>query len=130
MLERSRNSRPLNDSKDGGTIPWKRFLLMAIYSNFTQLPRLVGILLDNMFLEISICSRFLNFLISVGRTPVNWLIDKSKPTSENERPMTCEDIEPMRLLLERFKANKFWHLLRLRGMLPSRLFCLNTTLSK
>ena len=95
---------------------------MAINSSFTQLPRLAGILPNNMFSEISTCSRLLNFPISVGRTPVNWLADKSKVISEDERPMTCEDIKPVRLFLARFKINKFRHLLRLRGMLPSRLF--------
>ena len=91
---------------------------MSKNSNFTQLPRLAGILPNNMFSEIFKYSRFFKILISIGRTPMNWLPDKSKTTSENEGPITYGNIKPMRLLLARFKRNKFWHLCRVRGILP------------
>ena len=51
-------------------------------------------------------------------TPVNCLEDKFRKIGENERPITCGDIEPLKLFLARFKMNKFQHLLRLGGMLP------------
>ena len=85
MLERSKLSRPLNDSKDGGMTPLKKFLLTARNSSFTQLPRLVGISPNNKFLEISKYSRFFKFLISMGRTPINLLPNKSTATGENEK---------------------------------------------
>ena len=53
----------------------------------------------------------------MGRTPINWLAERNKKKI-GERPMTCVDIEPLRLLLARFRLSKFQHLLRLRGMLP------------
>ena len=107
---------------NGGMIPWKRFPLMDRSSNCTQHPRLTGILPNNMFSETSNSSRFIQFPTSTGRTPVNWLVDKSRKVGENERPIICGNSKTLRLLLARFKSNKFWHLLRLRWMLPWRLF--------
>ena len=40
LLEGSNFSRPLNDPKDGGMIPWKRFPFMMKSRSITQLPRL------------------------------------------------------------------------------------------
>ena len=97
LLERSSCLRPLYDSKDEGMVPWKKFLLMARNSSFTQLPRLIGFLLDNIFLEISKYPRFLKFPTYIGRVLVNWLVEMSKLIGENERPMTCGDMEPLRL---------------------------------
>ena len=82
---------------------------MSRNSSFAQLVRLVGILPKNMFLEISKYSIFLKFPISIGRTPVNWLLNKSRLFGENKRPISCEDVLPVRLLLERLKINKFQH---------------------
>ena len=81
-----------------------------------QLPKLARILPNNMLFEISKIYRLSKLPTSMGRTPVNWLAERNKKIGQ--RPMTCVDIEPLRLLLARFKLNKFWHLLRLRGMLP------------
>ena len=76
-------------------------------SSFMQLLRLAGIFPDNMFLELSNSSKFIKAPISMGRTPINWLVDKFRKIGENERPMTCEDIKSLRLLFARFKENKF-----------------------
>ena len=71
-----------------------------------------------MFSEIYKYSRFIKVPISIGRTLVNWLVDKSRIIGENERPMTYGDIEPVRLLLLRYSSIKFRQFLRLKGMLP------------
>ena len=118
LLERSNCSRPLNDSKVEGMIPWKRFPLLEKIHNLTQLPRLVGTLPNALFSEIFKNSRFFKFLTSFGKIPVNWLEDKSRKIGENERPMTSGGIEPLRLLLLRYNYIKFQQFLRLKGMLP------------
>ncbi|KAL4600480.1 hypothetical protein ACB092_11G201600, partial [Castanea dentata] len=69
FLERSKCLRPLNDSKDEGTSHWKKFLLIARNSSFTQLLRVAGISPNNKFSEISKCSIFIKFPISMGMTP-------------------------------------------------------------
>ena len=81
-----------------------------------QLPKLARFLPNNMLFEISKISRFSKLPTSTGRTPINWLAERNKKIGE--RPMTCVDIEPLRLLLARFRLSKFQYLLRLRGMLP------------
>jgi CRISPR/Cas system-associated protein Csx1 len=89
---------------------------MTRYSSFTQLPRLAGILPNNMFSEMSKSSRFINFPISMGMTPINLLADKYRKMGENERPKTCGDINLLKLFFFRFNNIKFQHLLRLKGM--------------
>ena len=58
LLEISNCSRPLNDSKVEGMIPRKTFPLMEKIRNLMQLPRLIGILPNNLFSEIFKNSRF------------------------------------------------------------------------
>ena len=91
---------------------------MTRNSSFTQLPRLVGIFPNNIFLEITKYSKFIKFPTSIGRTSVNLLAEKSRAIGESERPITAYDIVPLRLLLERFKLFILSHLPILKAMLP------------
>ena len=109
MFDRSRISIPFNDSKDEEMTPWKKFLLMASNSSLTQLPRVVGIVPNIMFSEMSNCSRFFKFPTSMGRTPVNWLAIKSRVIKENDIAITSEAMVPLRLLILRDNLSKFWH---------------------
>ena len=109
LFDRSRTLIPLNDSKDEGMTPWKKFLLMASNSSLTQLPRVVGIVPNIMFSEMSNCSRFFKFPTSMGRTPVNWLAIKSRVIKENDIAITSEAMVPLRLLILRDNLSKFWH---------------------
>ena len=85
--------------KHEGIAPLKKFLLMDQNSSLIKLARLPGILPNNIFSEISKYSIFSKFLISMGMTPMNWLPDKSRLFDENERPITSENMIPLRLLL-------------------------------
>ena len=68
-------------------------------SSLIKLTRLVGILPNNMFSEISKCSIYSKFPISMGMTAMNWLPNKSRLFGENERPITSENMIPLKLLL-------------------------------
>ena len=109
MFDRSRTLIPFNDSKDEGMTPWKKFLLIARNLSFTQLPKVVGIVPNIMFSEMSNCSRLFKFPTSMERTPINWLAIKSRVIRENDRAITSEAMVPLRLLLLRDNLSKFWH---------------------
>ena len=90
-------------------------LLLLIWS-----PIDVGISPNKLFLEISIWLIFFKLPTSNGSLTVNELWDKLMYSSGNEEiPISCWSIDPLRLFCEMSKICKFWRFTKLGGMVPS-----------